>query len=129
MTASKVLVLLLATLFSSCFDDIENRPPCFVDGNIEGEGDEISLNVCCEPGSQGDRFCKDLYQDRGEARLSELAQCTDQGYCKLCEIGVTCSCLSNRDCSEGKSCTVTDFSQSCEEQLSSFEGQRCAICL
>ena len=124
-----IFVLICSFYVISCFDDIGERPPCFIDGDIEGEGSEVNLNVCCEPGSQGDNFCKDTYKERGEARLSELAQCTDQGYCRLCEIGVSCACLGNRDCEEGTSCTVTDNAMSCGEQLSSFEGQRCAICL
>lgn len=122
-------LLFLPLCLLSCFDDVNKRPPCFIDGDVEGEGNEVSLNICCEPGTQGDSFCKDLFVGRGESTLSELAQCTDQGYCKLCEIGVNCACLSNRDCADGTSCIVSDDSMNCNEQLSSFEGQRCAICL
>jgi hypothetical protein len=128
----KILFVILTTSFAlSCLDQISQEPPCFLDGMEENERSaEISVNICCDNGSDGDTFCRGLFTSEGYGTISQLGRCSDEGYCKLCEIGVDCSCLSNRDCETDKSCTITDETAQCSEQLnSSITAQRCAICL
>ena len=124
-------MLLIYLFFTSCFDKIETDPPCFLDGSEKTEqSDEVSVNVCCEQGSEGDNFCKDFFQEQGYGTISGLAQCTEQSYCQLCQIGQNCACLSNRDCASTEQCTISESQESCQETFgNAFQSRRCIMCI
>lgn len=130
MKLTTFFVLITISLVS-CLDQVEEDPPCFLDGMEDKENsNEISQNICCDEGTEGDTFCRELFSSEGYGTISQLGHCSTKGYCKLCEIGVDCACLSNRDCGSGESCTISDDSNLCSEQLSSsVTTQRCAICI
>ena len=118
----------LAALYFGCLDEITQTPPCFLDGSTKSVRDDvISVNICCDAQADGTRFCKDFFREEGYGDFSELAQCTDAGYCRLCEAGVDCFCLGDRDC-PGEACVVTDDAELCQEASSSAP-RRCSVCV
>jgi hypothetical protein len=126
-----VSIGLFLLFLSSCFDKLEPSPPCFLDGQEENtEGSEVSVNVCCEPGGEGDRFCRQFFQERGLGELSVLAECTEQSYCKLCEVEANCSCLSNRDCAADEECLVSDQADVCRDVFGDqLQSRKCILCM
>lgn len=125
-----LLILVIFTTQISCFDKIKTSPPCFYEGTESPTmSSEVSINACCEQGAEGNTFCRDLFRNEGYMTISNLAQCAPAGYCLLCEIGVNCGCLSNRDCESNQQCSLSDDATVCTEQLGDgFSGQRCSIC-
>ena len=124
-------IIAVFMLCTSCFDQVETQPPCFLDGSEESETvNEVGVNVCCEPGSIGNDFCRDFFKEEGYGSISQLAQCTEQSYCQLCEIGQNCACLSNRDCGATEQCTISESQESCKDTFGSgFQSQRCIMCI
>lgn len=122
-------VIALSSL--SCFDEVTSEPPCFLEVNDhKRESTVVETGVCCDPQSDGDQACVTLFTDLGYDKASRLAFCTERERCRLCEIGVTCSCLNDRDCSEDTVCQVIDDREQCESELDMPEmGRRCAICV
>ena len=124
-----VLSMLGLASYFGCLDEIDKMPPCFLDGSAKSVMDDvISVNICCDAQSGGARFCKDLFKDEGYGAYSELAQCTEEGYCRLCEVGVDCSCLGDRDCGTDQSCVLTDDPSACEVEGRPETPKRCAVC-
>ena len=117
--------------FWSCFDEVKSSPPCFFEGDEPANAsNEVSINACCEQSAEGNDFCQALFSAEGYQALSDLAQCAPAGYCVLCEIGVNCACVSQRDCGGGQVCGVSGDTAQCAAQLGDdFVGRRCALCI
>ena len=115
----------------ACFDDVKSEPPCFKEGQTRNaEASQFEINVCCEPGVEGDSFCASFFEAEGYAPIAALSYCTEQNTCHLCEIGENCACLNNRDCQSGEVCKVIDDTDLCKTSLENpdFADKRCAIC-
>ena len=125
-----VLSISVVTIWS-CFDDVAPPPPCFFEGEEPANAsNEVSINACCEQSAEGNNFCQALFSAEGYQSLSDLAQCAPAGYCVLCEIGVNCACVSQRDCDRGQVCSVSGDAIQCATQLGDdFESQKCALCI
>jgi hypothetical protein len=126
-----LLISLVCLMTASCLDSVEDDPPCFLDGKDDNENTaEVSINICCTQDSEGDTSCRDLFANEGYREISQMAYCTETGYCKLCEIDVDCACLSNRDCGPDQRCLISDDPNQCSDQLDmDSSSQRCALCL
>lgn len=123
------IFMILALIGFGCLDKVTQTPPCFLDGSTQSKGtDVISVNICCDTQEDSGRFCKDFFKNEGYGDYSELAQCTDAGYCRLCEAGVDCLCLGDRDCASGEKCVVTDDRELCQSAGSS-DTRRCSTCI
>ena len=122
---------LISTLCAGCFDEVTFTPECFLEVNEQArESAVVETGVCCEPGPEGDQSCASLFISQGYTETSKLALCTERERCRLCEIGVSCECLNNRDCAEDQICSVVDDATRCAERLDLPEGsRRCSICV
>ena len=74
---SQVYTFCIFTMFFlSCFDEIKSSPPCFYEGSEPANSsNEISINACCEPGTEGNSFCSGLFSSEGYMALADLSQC------------------------------------------------------
>jgi hypothetical protein len=131
MRCRDLLLIIPWVALLSCFDEVKTTPPCFYEGDeAANSSSEISINACCEQGSGGNNFCRDLFSSEGYMAISPLAQCAPAGYCVLCEVGVNCACVSNRDCSGDQVCDVPSDATACSAQFGDdFSGQRCSLCV
>ena len=126
------MMMMVFVCHQACFDDLNTTPTCFKEGQTRStEATQFEINVCCEPGVEGDSFCASFFEMEGYAPIAALSYCTEQNTCHLCEIGENCACLNNRDCTDnpGEVCKVIDDTDLCKTNFGEdFADKRCAVC-
>ena len=127
-----VLLLIGLSLFTpSCIDEVTSTPPCFYQGMSQDiQNLSYELNVCCEPGKEGNLFCADYFKELGYAPAAPLSYCTDSMTCILCDIGKNCECLNSYDCESDEICKRIDDPDQCRAaglELVSRE-RKCSLC-
>ena len=125
------LLIGLSLTLLSCIDDVKTNPPCFYQGmSQETQSESYELNVCCEPGDEGDLFCADYFKELGYTPATPLAYCSEDLRCRLCEIGKNCQCLNSNDCGSNEICTLIDQPDECRAAGLSLPNQekQCTIC-
>lgn len=128
---SKGWIIALSTaLHWACVGELEPVPSCFQDGQEQLlTGASLTLNLCCTPGGAGDLSCQGALMTL-DSPVAELAYCRPTGVCAVCELGVSCECITHQDCqAQGQRCQVSDDTARCLARLDAPPTlARCALC-